>query len=798
MMTERVKTRGLARSAALAGSIVMFSSLFALEAYGNPEGGRVVGGSAEIRATAPTRLDVIQHSDRAVIDWQRFSIAPDEHTHFDQPSSRSVTLNRVVGRDLSTIAGRLTADGNVFLINPAGILFTETARVDVGGLVATTASIGTEDFMAGRLDFAPAGQAAGSVVNHGDITIAEGGLAAFVAPWVANQGAINARVGRIDLAAGDAFTLDLYGDGLVRLALEDHSAIAQAANSGLLSAEGGVVTMTAAEADAAVVGVVNSGIIEARSVEQRGGRIVLSGGSGHAAIGGIVDTSGAEGGAVVVGGATVEIDDALVDASGSAGGGTIAIGGGIRGAAPMAGMPNSEITVVSADAHLRADAIDRGAGGTITVWGDVAARIDGNATARGGAAGGDGGFVELSSRGAVGLTGSISTDAPGGEDGLFLLDPRSITIRERDTAPRDPFSFGDPIPPDGVVIPRDESGPAPPDNVDDWVISVGNFRSVKGSIRLEAEDFISVEVPVDLPNQTAGESFELDAGNIIRLEQGITTAGADVVFTAGSIVIGSQSPVVVRTDGGDATFDGLVDGDGSGGSILDVAMGAGTARFTKAVGSRAPLAELGINRELAPLLLEPRASDVFGDPGDTVPLIVSVREVDGSFAGGPAPALLLQGLPVGSTLMGSTPGGDDRSRLVDASGIVDVSDLNLDGLVLQTPREGGIFPLTFSVVTPSGGLGTLEGPPSLKTGLFLDGTARDQRQDDARFVVRCRWQRTGRLQAYSRRLSTAASSTAASSTTSAATTASSTTSAATTASSTTSAASSTTAKWRQW
>ena len=182
-----------------------------LRAGANPQGGVVVEGSATITQTSATRLDIIQSSDRAVLDWQSFSIANNEHTHFQQPSSGSISLNRVTGGDPSHIFGQLTSNGQIFLINPNGILFGPGSRVDVAGLLATTSNITNSDFMAGRFEFsAPVNTNAG-IVNFGEITVEEGGLVALVAPWVENSGIITARLGSVSLVSGNNYTLDLRG-----------------------------------------------------------------------------------------------------------------------------------------------------------------------------------------------------------------------------------------------------------------------------------------------------------------------------------------------------------------------------------------------------------------------------------------------------------------------------------------------------------------------------------------------------------------------------------------------------------
>src|ERR1700724_1594037 len=89
----------------------------------NPKGGQVAVGTAVITQTGPSRLDIVQSTDRAAIDWQSFSIAPGEQTNFQQPAPSSMTLNRVAPGDPSVIAGRLTANGAVVVVNPSGITF---------------------------------------------------------------------------------------------------------------------------------------------------------------------------------------------------------------------------------------------------------------------------------------------------------------------------------------------------------------------------------------------------------------------------------------------------------------------------------------------------------------------------------------------------------------------------------------------------------------------------------------------------------------------------------------------------
>lgn len=152
-------------------------------AWAAPTGGQVVAGQATISQSGTTTT-INQATDRAAIHWQSFGIGANESVRFNQPSASSIALNRILGQDPSVILGSLSANGQVFILNPNGVLFGQGARVDVGGLVASTLNLTNENFLAGRYAFAREG-AAGSVVNQGEIR-ADGGVVAFLAPEVRN------------------------------------------------------------------------------------------------------------------------------------------------------------------------------------------------------------------------------------------------------------------------------------------------------------------------------------------------------------------------------------------------------------------------------------------------------------------------------------------------------------------------------------------------------------------------------------------------------------------------------------
>ena len=180
----------------------------------------------------------------------------------------------------STLNGDLNSNMRVVIIDKDGLFFTENSTIDVQGLVATSSDIAVSDIMdGGDLTFENVSDG-GPITNNGSITVAEAGLAAFVSPFVTNEGVINAKMGNIVMAAGESVTLDLYGDGLVEVAVNGELADALIENKGQIDAEGGNVQITAKAAKNTLDNIVNNtGIIKVASATVNGGKIILSGGN---------------------------------------------------------------------------------------------------------------------------------------------------------------------------------------------------------------------------------------------------------------------------------------------------------------------------------------------------------------------------------------------------------------------------------------------------------------------------------------------------------------------------------------
>ncbi|RZU38093.1 filamentous hemagglutinin family protein, partial [Fluviicoccus keumensis] len=268
----------------------------AASAWALPTGGEVSAGSGAISQSG-AQMTITQQSQHMAIDWQGFGIGSQESVHFVQPGASSIALNRVLGQDPTRILGNLDANGQVFILNPNGVLFAQGAQVSVGGLVASTLGMSNTDFLSGNFRFD--GASAASVSNAGKITASQGGYVALLGAEVSNSGELVADGGAVNLAAGQTVTLQLDNGSLAGLTVDKGVVDALVENHGLIRANGGQVLLTAEGADALSKAVINhDGVIEARTLENRNGEIVLLGdeSTGTVNVSGVLDASAPDGG----------------------------------------------------------------------------------------------------------------------------------------------------------------------------------------------------------------------------------------------------------------------------------------------------------------------------------------------------------------------------------------------------------------------------------------------------------------------------------------------------------------------
>ena len=567
------------------------------QAYANPIGGSVSSGAATIQ-TAPNTVTINQQSDRAVIDWRGFNIGKGETTQFNQPSQSSTTLNRVNSTSASTIDGNLKANGNVFLVNPNGVIIGSGARIDVGGLIATTADIRNENFKAGRYLFdQPSPNGGATVQNAGTITVRDKGLAALVAPAVSNTGTITANMGEVTLAGTKTFAVDMYGDGLLAFAVGSTSTVTErpknpdgsavealVSNSGTIVANGGKVQLTAnAAAGVLDQAINNSGRIEARSVAVKNGVVILSGqGSGSVITSGSIDASGtgtpvSTGGTIKVLGETVALaDGAHLDVSGNAGGGTALVGGNFHGAGPER---NAKRTYVAPSARVTGDALLVGDGAKVAIWSDEVTQFFGSVSAKGGTQGGDGGFAEVSSKQNLSFAGLIDLRGPFGKNGTLLLDPASIELTNgANGSVQPPLSYADDPGGTDQILPSDVANLLNTTNVvlqatNNITVTNGLTSTSGNSLTLQADGSININDPITLsgalilssPTVTIATSTAAigTASNPIQIQDLVTNAGTVRTSTTLAANTGNQN-LFVTEQGGDLVIPATAINAGTG------------------------------------------------------------------------------------------------------------------------------------------------------------------------------------------------------------------------------------------
>lgn len=285
---SRATRRALAAAGlSLAGGAALAADL--------PAGGVVVAGQGQISQNGSS-MTINQSGAKVAIDWKSFSIGKGNTVNFVQPSSTAVALNRVTGSDVSVIQGALKANGQVFLLNPNGVLFSSTAQVNVGGLLASTLNMSNQDFMSGNYKLQ--GASSNAVINEGNIQAINGGTVALVAARVSNIGEISAERGNVLLGAASEVLLDLGGP--IKLQVQQGAIDALVENGGAIRADGGNVLMTAKAAGDLVSTVINNnGLVQARTLatgEQ--GQILLLGDmqNGRIDVAGRLDASAPDGG----------------------------------------------------------------------------------------------------------------------------------------------------------------------------------------------------------------------------------------------------------------------------------------------------------------------------------------------------------------------------------------------------------------------------------------------------------------------------------------------------------------------
>jgi filamentous hemagglutinin family protein len=389
--------------------------------------------------------------------FNQFGVNTGQIADFQSNPAIQNILGRVVGGDASIINGLIQVSGsnaNLYLMNPAGIIFGSNAQLNVpASFFATTATgigFGDKWFSATGVNdyatlvgtpstFAFTTPVPGSIINAGSLIVQPGQNVTLLGGTVTNTGEISAPGGQITLSA-------VPGQSVVRLSQAGHllSLEIQAIGSSstpnslpftplslpelLTGGSGGNATGLTVNSDGTVQ-LTGSGV----SIPSDSGTTIVSGKVNSSST-----TPGQTGGRVNVLGDKVAVIGGNIEASGTNGGGTVLIGGDYQGKGTV---PNASRTFVSQDSLLNANALTDGNGGQVIIWSEQASAFYGNISAQGGSNSGNGGFVEVSGKGNLQFAGTVATQAATGVPGTLLLDPKDILIQARGAEPVTGNSF---------------------------------------------------------------------------------------------------------------------------------------------------------------------------------------------------------------------------------------------------------------------------------------------------------------------------------------------------------------------
>ena len=520
-------------------SAITIASIFAL-----PSGHSVKQGGAKV--VSQGEQVVITSGKSAVIHWDQFSVDKGESAKFQMQDSKSSVLNRVTGGNKSEILGRMESNGNVYLLNPKGILFGKDSQINVNSLVASTLDVLDENFLReGELHFF--GDEKGSIVNMGNI---EGHNVFLFANDIENHGTIQAE--GVGLATGSRILLRPEGEQ--RIFIEASNSEETIDNRGKITA----LTTEIKSASPYVLAVRTSGTIDATTTQMRDGKVFLVAENGTAEIDGEINATHIE--------ASGKLVMLSPNASVQAPEGNVFIGGDPQNL--TTGMVVANQVQVQEGALIDVSSKDCGDGGNIYLFAKDLTTHEGVIDARGGPNGGNGGFVELSCiENQPGFTGRIDRRAPKGEAGTLFIDPKNFVVGAGVALPSSTITFNYPTSAATLTVTGASLGSAL--DFGSVIIQCNNDCQFSQSVTTTAANDLTIR---------AGERCLVDAGIAITMAGGtfsitINDSGATVgpqdgnfpVFfmdTGSSIVLGGGT--LTQTLGNfTGTTEGIVNLNGA-------------------------------------------------------------------------------------------------------------------------------------------------------------------------------------------------------------------------------------------
>ncbi|MGV0026625.1 CHAT domain-containing protein [Phormidesmis priestleyi] len=516
--------------------------------------------------------------------FSQFGVRPEQIINFESSPALQNILGRVSGGNASVIEGLVRVSGsnaNLFLMNPAGMIFGTNARLDVSGsFTATTATgigfnnqwfnaTGANNYatlMGSPNAFAFTTQP-GVIVNAGNLSV--NGNLMLLGGTVVNTGQLSAPNGQITVTSvpgQQVIRLSQVGSLLSLEVMPDRDSsnwtlpiatLPQLLTGGNLSSATGIT------------------INPNGTIQLVGSTTPLPTPPGTTLISGQVTAP-----KINLFGNQVGLIRANLNASTPNQGGTIRIGGDYQGKGTV---PNAAQTFVSSDSQIAANSLLDGDGGRVIIWSNDHTQFLGTIAAQGGKNSGNGGFVEVSGKNALTFKGQVDVSAPKGSLGNLLLDPTTLTIIDAPTGGTFDATAGNI--PFGL-----------PDNGANTV-SWGAIGASGANVSLQATGNITINaIAGNTPGVTTPGLASLNAANFSLTSTNgsvifanpndtIQVRGGNITIAGNSLALGnldtsflgsSNSGIVTLTANGNITADDIItSGNGYSGGDINVTSNAG-------------------------------------------------------------------------------------------------------------------------------------------------------------------------------------------------------------------------------
>ncbi len=372
--------------------------LFPVALNANPSGAAVAVGTVNFDGMGTSNLTVNQSSQTAIINWQDFSIGTGESTTFVQPNASALAINRVVSGNPTAIYGALSANGNVMVINPNGVIVGANGMIDVNALTLSTLDASNADLLNGSGTRFQGNTGKGVSIEAGASIFARSDVV-VLGNFMSNDGSIHADR-TVAIGVGGDIMVNQTSDGAtISVRGAAPSAATGIDNSGVI--EGGDVSFDA-HGNSYAMAINNRGTVRASGFGFKGGRLTLNAGP----TGRTVNTGdyyarqgNGAGGQVQVAAGDVNLASGSVDASGAEGfnGGTVSV--------------TAENVSVGSDAVISTDGLR---GGSVTLDAADVLNVAGSVTSRGSL--GEGGKVDAVGD-VVNVAATASVDVSGFDGG---------------------------------------------------------------------------------------------------------------------------------------------------------------------------------------------------------------------------------------------------------------------------------------------------------------------------------------------------------------------------------------------